>query len=320
MLRGHLWTIAPRVRHALGRQDPTESNAAVDSEWSTQVADDRWGSVRLSGLLGTVAGARGLVIVVPGLGGARNSHYMAGAARGIVEAGMSYLLFEPRGSDLTGEDLYHAGLTADLVAAVASSELRSYETIHLLGYSLGGHLVLRYATLQPDPRVASVAAVCSPLDLHAAQEAFDKPARWLYRQYILGRLRRLYRPIAMRRDLASSLEAVVAAKTLREWDRLTVVPRFGFSDPDDYYTQMSVSKRLDQLATPALLVASQGDPMVPPEALEPVLAQNVGRLRVEWVDGGGHVSFPDDVDLGFPGPKGLEGQVVSWLRQPGSQA
>jgi hypothetical protein len=244
---------------------------------------------------------------------------MAGAARAIVDAGMSYLLFEPRGSDLRGEDLYHAGLTADLGAAMASPELRSYPSIHLLGYSLGGHMALRYATLDPDPRVGSVAAVCSPLDLRAAQEAFDKPARWLYRQYILGRLRRLYRPIAARRDLASTLEEVVAVRSLREWDRLTVVPRFGFTDPDDYYTQMSVSKRLDRLAIPALLVASQGDPMVPPEALLPVLAQGAGRLRVEWVDGGGHVSFPDHVDLGLSGPKGLEGQVVSWLQQPESR-
>src|SRR5688572_33453680 len=38
------------------------------------------------------------------------------------------------------------------------------------------------------------------------------------------------------------------ARTLRELDRLTVVPRFGFADPEDYYRRASVGPLLADLA------------------------------------------------------------------------
>ena len=61
-------------------------------------------------------------------------------------------------ADGRGEDFYHAGLTVDLEAAIASPELARYQRILILGYSLGGHVVLRYAA-NPNGSVADIAAV-----------------------------------------------------------------------------------------------------------------------------------------------------------------
>ena len=77
-------------------------------------------------------------------------------------AGLSCLRMNLRGSDRMGEDYYHGGLTVDLHAALASSEAQRYRRIYLLGYSLGGHVVLRLATEPADPRLVAVAAVCAP--------------------------------------------------------------------------------------------------------------------------------------------------------------
>jgi hypothetical protein len=92
------------------------------------------------------------------------------------------------------------------------------------------------------------------------------------------------------------------------------VPRFGFASPEDYYTRMSVGPHLARLRIPALLVAAEADPMVPPAALRPSLATEHASLTVRWVPRGGHVGFPAGLDLGFAAAPGLERQLLAWLR------
>jgi predicted alpha/beta-fold hydrolase len=309
-LRGHLWTIVPRLRHALWPAKPVGG-----IPWDAEVPDDRWGRVRVSGRLRAAEGARELVILVHGLGGCTGSHYIAPAADAVERAGLASLSLGLRGSDGSGEDIYHGGLTADLAAAAASRELAGYETLYAVGFSLGGHVALRYAVERPDRRLAAVAAICSPLNLAFSQEALDRPSGWLYRRYVLAHLRERYAPVARRRQMPVPLPRVLAAKSILEWDELTVVPRFGFSDAADYYRRASVAPRLGDLRVPSLLVAEGEDPMVPEESLRAVLARPVPRLDVRWVSTGGHVSFPRRLSLGVAdAPRGLLPQVLGWLR------
>jgi predicted alpha/beta-fold hydrolase len=102
-------------------------------------------------------------------------------------------------------------------------------------------------------------------------------------------------------------------RTLREWDAVTVVPRFGFTDVDDYYDTAGIAGRIDQIALPALMVHSPHDPMIPPSTVEPVLRRASDLFEARWVEGAGHVFFPGDVDLGLDAPTGLGPQVIKWL-------
>src|SRR5262249_47313878 len=146
-LRGHFWTIAPRLRHRLRPPRLPESRP-----WEVALEDPKMGTVRLSGFLREVSGSREILVIVHGLGGSTESHYLSGGVMAAEKAGISSLLVNLRGSDRRGEDFFHAGLTADLHAALASAELRRYERIYVLGYSLGGHLALRLGTEEGDPR------------------------------------------------------------------------------------------------------------------------------------------------------------------------
>ena len=109
-----------------------------------------------------------------------------------------------------------------------------------------------------------------------------------------------------------------------------MVPRFGFADPDDYYSRASAATVLDRLRVPCLLVASAIDPMITPRAIEPFLPahavarpmpaglQEVARrgaegdrpadLTVLWHRAAGHVAFP--------GASGLEASLLRWLAGP----
>jgi predicted alpha/beta-fold hydrolase len=309
---GHLWTIAPRLRHAVRPVVCPGSQA-----WETVVDDPKMGRVRLTGRLREVPGADELLVLVHGLGGCTESHYMPRGAFAAERAGLSCLRLNLRGADRSGEDYYHAGLTADLHAALASPELRPYRRIYALGYSMGGHVVLRLATEPADPRLAAVAAICSPVDLARSQQEIDSPLLWLYRHYLLANLSRMYTAVAARRPVPYPVARLREISTFREWDNRIVAPRHGFADAADYYARASVAPRLGSLQIPALLLNSELDPMVPARSVRPALAGASPLLTVRWIRGGGHVAFPQKIRAGLEAAdaaEGIDAQAIAWLR------
>lgn len=281
----------------------------------------RYGAVPLGGRFFPTPGADAIVLVVHGLGGHVDSHYVVDAARAAAEGGLAVLAFNLRGAARDGEDFYHAGMTADLDAALRSREVAAYRTVYLLGYSLGGHIALRWASAPTDPRVAAVAAVCPPIDLAGGARAIDAPQRAVYRRYVLANLLEMYRAFARRRPEDAPLAVAPAARirSLVEWDHRIVAPHHGFDSGDHYYESATVMPRLRDIPVPSLVVSSEADPMVLPRTTRPALdaAPNVD---ARWTPRGGHVGFPHDLDLGESGPVGLEPQVVAWLRRHGPSA
>jgi predicted alpha/beta-fold hydrolase len=224
---------------------------------------------------------------------------MVRGAHAAEAAGLSCLRVNLRGADCGGDDYYHAGLTGDLHAALASPEAARFRRIWMIGYSLGGHVALRTATEKVDPRLEAVAAVCAPVDLSLSVKEIDSPGFWLYRRYLLRGLADLYRAVAARRPVPHPVERLGEIRLIREWDDRIVAPRHGFADAADYYARMSVAPRLPELRVPALLLNSECDPMVPARAVRPALGREFPNLSVEWVRGG-HVAFPDT-------------EVIAWL-------
>jgi uncharacterized protein len=302
----HLWTLRPRIAHAVRPQRAPESHP-----WETVVEDPQIGPVRLTGRLRERAGDE-LLVLVHGLGGCTDSHYMVAGAEAAEAAGLSCLRVNLRGADLQGEDYYHAGLTSDLHAVLASIADR-YQRVYVLGYSLGGHVVLSLATEPLDPRVAAVAAVCAPVDLALAGVEIDAPGFGLYRWYLLRSLSNIYRAVAARRPVPYPVERLGEIRLIGEWDDRIVAPRHGFKDAADYYARASVAPRLPDLRVPALLLNSECDPMVPARAVRPALEQASARLRVAWVRAG-HVAFPSGLDSGLAEGIGMDAQVIGWLR------
>jgi predicted alpha/beta-fold hydrolase len=193
--------------------------------------------------------------------------------------------------------------------------LADFDALYVLGYSLGGHVTLRFALAVDDARVRAVAAVCAPLDLELAAQLLDRPASVVYRGHVLSGLNEIYGAVAKRRSVPTPLETVLRARSIRTWDSLTVVPRYGFGTVENYYSSMSVGPRLQALKVPSLLVQSTVDPMVPPWTYERHLTPPLPNLTVRRLASGGHVAFPhvrlDAVTQSAP----LSDQIVAWLCQ-----
>jgi len=342
--RGHLRTLRARVARAIRPTEPAPSEP-----WETVIDDPVVGAVRLTGRLQVPPGSRAIAVLVHGLGGCAESDYLVRMARAIHDqAGvrpradgepLACLRLNLRGSDRQGEDYYHAGLTADLRGALASPALAGFETVYLVGYSMGGHVALRYGTEaesvdlpgEPstsdggiDPRVAAIAAICAPLDLARTGRVMDQPGFWIYRRYLLSNLMEIYRAVAARRPVPTPVEEAARIRLFRAWDDRIVAPRHGFADAADYYARASVGPRLERLCVPSLLVAAEDDPMVPASTVRPVLGElgalARSALQVRFMPTGGHMAFPGEIDLGLEqahgAPNDLESQLLAWLRDP----
>jgi predicted alpha/beta-fold hydrolase len=305
---GHFWTIAPTLFGSL-----LFRNGPAARPFRAAVQDPLKGAVRLSGLLLDVPESDTLVLIVHGLAGNAGSAYCGTAAAAAEQAGYASVRLSLRGADLSGEDLFHGGLTDDMKAALASPDLARYRKVFLLGYSVGGHIALRAAIELIDSRIRAVAAICPPLDLDAATAAFDEPSRRLYRRHISAGLDKTYAAIAARRFVPVPPAVVRRARSCRERDALTVVPRFGFASESEYYERASVSAIIHRLAIPSLMIASAHDPIIPAQTLRSAIGDASSALTVRWVPRGGHVFFPSCLDLGQGGPLGLEPQVMAWL-------
>lgn len=299
VLGGHGWTIG---RHLLDAARPP----AVDpgDAWSAAVADPIAGRVTLTGRFHRSGPAPALAaILVHGLGGSAESGYVRRMAAAASARGMACLRLNLRGADRSGADIYHAGLVDDLAAAFASPELAGCERIAVIGFSLGGHVALRFAASSP-ARLAAVCAVCAPLDLAAGVAHIDHPRRRLYRRHLLRGLREIH-AAAARREVPVPLTVAEAARvrTIREWDERVVAPRFGFSGAADYYARMSVGPALGDIEVPVLLASAPADPMISAAACEP--ARSSAALERWLLAPGGHV--------GFPASLGLESRILAWL-------
>ncbi|HEX2164219.1 MAG TPA: alpha/beta fold hydrolase [Thermoanaerobaculia bacterium] len=317
-ISGHLWTIVPKLQRL-----PPDPPAAP---WATTVDDPVVGPVRLTGRWTEVPGARRAVLLVHGITGDAGAGYLRTAAAAAIASGLSTLRISLRGCDRRGEDYYHGGLCRDLAAALASPELAGYDSLSVLGFSLGGHLALRLACGPPVPRLAAVASVCSPLDLAASQRSIDRGRAALYRGYVLRGLKQIYAACAARRPVPLPLAEARRVRSLLEWDERVVAPRHGFAGAADYYARESVGPRLGDLRVPALLVAAEADPMVPAATLRPWLAAAPPLLAVRWI-GGGHLGFPgglvldpEEAEAGAPAGQqpALDAQVLAWLCAHGS--
>lgn len=281
---------------------------------------------------------REIILLVHGLGGCETSAYMRLAAAGFLADGHRVLRINLRGagpSAATAPGPYHAGLTEDLAAVLSRLDaLFPGRPVLAVGFSLGGHLLLRLAAEDAGGRrPAAIATVSAPLDLATTQRRFAAPRNRLYQRHIVG---------GMLRDLrqwpawaAHPAASPGGPRSIRDFDRRVVVPAHGFDDVETYYASMSVRSRLEHLSGPTLILHADDDPWIPAESYERAPWPEDAELCVAITRGGGHVGFHAagcaepwyviavrnfrDALFGFAPPGGAEQAAQQQHPDPGRQ-
>jgi predicted alpha/beta-fold hydrolase len=122
------------------------------------------------------------VLIVHGLEGSSESHYVLGTAQKALAGGMNVVRMNIRncgGTERLGPTLHHSGLSTD-VGAVARALIsqESLPRLALVGFSMGGNLVLKLAGewgREAPEQLQAVAAVSPAIDLAASADALHLP-------------------------------------------------------------------------------------------------------------------------------------------------
>jgi len=239
-------------------------------------------------------------VLVHGVGGSSESRYVLRAAVSLHRAGWHVIRLNLRGAGVSVADapeLYHAALTEDLRVAIEHLGVRRHvDGVALVGFSLGGHVVLRLAGElgDSDPGLLRAAvAISAPVDLVEVTRAIERFRSAPYHLYVLQKLVRQATAFARMhpRRARYHVSSLLRLRTIRAYDSLVIAPMHGFASAEDYYERASAGPLLDRIRIPTLLVHADDDPMVPPSTLRAWLASTPPAVEQAWSRGGGHVGW-----------------------------
>ncbi len=260
------------------------------------------------------------LVLFHGLEGSSASAYAQAFAH--VAAARGWAMSVPHFRGCSGElnlapRAYHCGDFAEVGWMLQRLRQASAAPLSVVGVSLGGNAVLRWAQeagSTASATVHAIAAVCAPIDMTSAGRAVDQGLnRLLYARMFPGSMKPRAAAKWHQHPGLFDLPRVQAARTLREFDDAFTAPLHGFAGVEDYYTRASAKPRLSDIRLPALLLHARNDPFVPAGSLP---MQVPGDWVQLWQPAqGGHVGFPAG---GFPAHvSAMPGAVCDWLCRPG---
>ena len=260
------------------------------------------------------SGHRRLVILSHGLESSSQAGYIIGTARALNQAGWDTLAWNMRGCGTEINRLarsYHSGETGDL-RTIIDHVAGAYDSVALVGFSLGGNVTLKYlGEAPPHPLITCAAAVSVPVNLSATADAID--TQWqnrLYRYRFLVTM--VAKMQAKEKRFPGQIAVVEASKiyTIRQYDELFTAPLHGFASADDYYARSSARQFLGKLTVPTLLLNACNDSFLTTESMPFDEATNSPQFHFEAPASGGHVGFLE----GLSGPPWYEQRLVEFLK------
>jgi predicted alpha/beta-fold hydrolase len=260
--------------------------------------------------------ARGEIILVHGLEGSSAAGYARSMCYAALEAGYATHRFNMRscgGTEHLAISNYHSGQTSDLLSVLRARRAKTDLPIFLVGFSLGGNVVLKLTGELGDQAPELVTAVCAvstPIDLKACATALGKRENIIYEKRFLQRLTDRIRLRHKQAPEIYSLEPLKKVRTIFDFDDFYTGPLFGFGNADNYYATQSSNGFLSKIRVPAMLVQAKDDPMIPFSVYDHPAFRENPHLTLVAVEHGGHLGF-----IARHRPRfWLDGLVVDWLR------
>jgi predicted alpha/beta-fold hydrolase len=258
------------------------------------------------------------VLLVHGLCGSHRSPYMQRLAYKCLRRGWRAVRMNLRGCG-SGFGLarqpYHSGRSADVLAVVRYLQQRTpHSLLTLVGFSLGGNIVLKLAGELGDTlpaNVQHVIAVCPPVDLASCARLLAQPANRLYDAYFT---RQLCAAVLQRHQCFADLPPPQLPTTLSiyAFDECYTAPQCGFQNAEDYYRQCSAAPLAPRLAVPCHILFAADDPLIEARVFDDVPLPPF--VQVLCTPAGGHLGF-----LGLPGRAGgyraMDAQILAWITQ-----
>ncbi|MGD0666321.1 MAG: alpha/beta fold hydrolase [Bryobacteraceae bacterium] len=252
------------------------------------------------------------IVMVHGLEGSGEAGYIESLAAAALRAGFAVHRFHMRtcgGTERLSRTLYHAGLTSDLAAVLRVFRQEGRSPAFVVGFSLGGNVVLKLAGELGDSAADLMHGVCGvsvPLDLGACARRIAAPDNRLYHRRFVRKMRR--RLLSTGRYQAADLAGLNSIIAID--DRITA-PSFGLGTADNYYRTQSAIGYVERIRVPTLLIQAKDDTFVPWRILEHPAVRGNPSIQIVLTEHGGHLGFLAGGERRF----WLDAAILDWIRE-----
>ncbi|MEJ2181047.1 MAG: hydrolase [Gammaproteobacteria bacterium] len=243
----------------------------------------------------TLSNSQPIAIVLHGMGGCFQSHYIPGMIRTLLNQGYRVAFLHARGC--SGEvnrlpTTFHAADTSELDFLVQTIMQQHPDApIAAVGFSLGGSILLKWLAETGNTRLLSAGVALSvPFDLSATAQSLNQGFSQTYQTYLLQNLKSLAIEKLRAHPAPLNTQQIKAIKSLREYDNLMTAPINGFGNVDNYYGIASCRQYLGEIKTPTLILNAVDDPFIPEYSI-PESAALSKPVTLELSRHGGHVGF-----------------------------
>ena len=237
-----------------------------------------------------------IALMLHGLAGCHRSSYLVRMAAILNACGVRTFRMDLRGCG-AGFGLalkpYNAGCSDDVLEVLrAITNWCPSSPISLLGFSLGGNIVLKLLGELPNRIPAELiraAAINPPIDLAHCTYGLARWPQRHYDAYFVKQLLQRLRELQQRRSDFVPPTFTRTPRRLVEFDDQYTALRSGFLDADDYYQRCSSEQFVPNIQIPTLILTSRDDPLIPVAPFERLSLPSNVQLHI--TEGGGHLGY-----------------------------
>jgi predicted alpha/beta-fold hydrolase len=166
--------------------------------------------------------------------------------------------------------------------------------LFLIGFSLGGNVLLKWLGEEGKNLPAQVQAACAisvPFDLAVSARRIDQGFNRIYASVFLKTLKE--KALAKEKQYPGLVDPKRVSKivSFAQFDNEVTAPVHGFKNGEDYWVSSSSIRFLTKVQIPTLLISAQDDPFLPIPYLPRKAIEQSKWLTGCFPSRGGHVGF-----------------------------
>lgn len=240
---------------------------------------------------------RKVAILLHGLAGNANRVYMKGMAKALNAQGWDVAAMNFRGcSDELNRYFksYHAGASEDLAEVITHVlTMERYEKISIVGFSLGGNIVLKYLgeNRSIPSQIKAAACFSVPCDLQGSLGAITRMRNFVYSKRFELNLKEHLRSRAEKFPKEITKKEIDACGSILEIDELYTSQAHGFKNASDYYKRSSANNFLGNIRIPTYLISAENDTFLSRACYPFEIARKSEYIHLEVPRYGGHMGF-----------------------------
>ena len=259
------------------------------------------------------------VLLIHGLSGNHRSGHVARVAEKLNQKDVRTFLMDQRGTGagaLLAKGHTHAGSIDDFASVLQRvRELAPGSPISVIGFSLGGSILLNALARLPSPSLANVDscfAISPPIDLVRCAANLQSG---LNRFYDYRFVRLLRRQMERRQKHVEGIidfgMSSLPGRLIAIDDQL-IAPANGYQGADDYYRQCSSGPLLAEIKIPTVIVTAMDDPLVPFELFSSFkFSDDISLIATRH---GGHLGFVGRAGID-PDRRWLDWRLCDWIQE-----